>query len=278
MSNINQLKEKANYIRNQVLDMCVKAGTGHVNSAFSSVELLVALFYGGILCFDPKNPKWKDRDRFILSKGQASVLLYPILADLGYFPKEELQRFAQTDGIFGVHLQHDVPGAEITCGSLGQGFGIAAGMALAAKMNRELFMTVALLGDGECYEGSIWETALFAAHNRLNNLVAIVDRNHLCVTDFTENIIALEPLEEKWKSFGWETTTIDGHSFEEIFNALKGFRSRKSSRPRVIIADTMKGKGVCFMCDAPLWHGMAPKEKEADKAKEELNKQNHEQF
>lgn len=276
MPNINELKEKAKYIRNGVLDMCVKACTGHVNSAFSSVELLVALYYGGILRFDPKNPKWKDRDRFIMSKGQASPLLYVILGDLGFFPKEEVNKFAQADGIFGVHLQHDVPGAEITCGSLGQGFGIAAGIALAAKMNRELFMTFSLLGDGECYEGSIWETAMFASHNRLNNLIAIVDRNHLCVTDFTENIIALEPMEEKWKSFGWEVTKIDGHSFEEIFRALKGFRSRKSSQPRVIIADTMKGKGIPFMSDAPLWHGIAPEGEEADEAKEELNKYDYE--
>jgi len=276
LKNIEELKEKAKYIRKEVLDMCVKAGTGHVNSAFSSVELVVALFYAGILCFDPKNPGWKDRDRFILSKGQASVLLYPILADLGYFPREELDKFTKADGIFGVHLQHDVPGAEITSGSLGQGFGIAAGIALAAKMDRELFMTFALLGDGECYEGSIWETALFASHNRLNNLVAIVDRNHLCVTDFTENVIALEPMEEKWRSFGWETTSIDGHSFEEILKSLKGFRSRKSSRPLVIIADTRKGKGVEFLSDAPLWHGVAPKNHEADKAKEELNNYDHE--
>jgi transketolase len=276
MPDINELNRKAKYIRNQVLDMCIKAGTGHVNSAFSAVEILVALYYGGILRFDPKNPKWKDRDRFILSKGQASVLLYPILADLGYFPKEELDKFTKADGIFGVHLQHDVPGAEITSGSLGQGFGIAAGSALAAKMDRELFMTFALLGDGECYEGSIWETAMFASHNRLNNLIAIVDRNHLCVTDFTENIVALEPMEEKWKSFGWRVVNIEGHSFEEIFMALKGFRSRKSSQPLVIIADTMKGKGISFMSDAPLWHGIPPKDEEAEKAKDELNKYDYE--
>jgi len=273
MPNINELNKKAKYIRNQVLDMCVKAGTGHVNSAFSAVEILVALFYGGIIRFDSKNPKWKERDRFILSKGQASVLLYPVLADLDFFPKEELDKFNQISGIFGVHLQHDVPGAEITSGSLGHGFGIAAGIALAAKMNRELFMTFALLGDGECYEGSIWETAMFASHNRLNNLIAIVDRNHLCVTDFTENIVALEPMEEKWKSFGWRVINVNGHSIEEILEALKGFRSRKFTKPLVIIADTTKGKGVSFLSDAPLWHGIAPKGQQIDEAKNELNKE-----
>ena len=233
--NITELKKKAKYIRNQVLDMCVKAGTGHVNSAFSCTEIMVALYYGDIIRFDPKNPEWKDRDRFILSKGHASVLLYPVLADLGFFPKDELNRFNQANGIFGVHLQHDVPGVEITAGSLGHGFGVAAGLALAAKKNRELWMTFALLGDGECYEGSIWETAMFASHNRLNNLIAIVDRNHLCVTDFTENIVGLEPMDEKWKSFGWKVTNINGHSFEEILEALRGFRSRKSPQPLLLM-------------------------------------------
>jgi len=273
---IEALKEKAKYIRNQVLDMCVKAGTGHVTSSFSSTELLVALYYGGILKFDPKNPKWKDRDRFILSKGHASPLLYAVLADLGFFPKEELSKFCQADGIFGVHLQNDVPGVEITSGSLGQGFGVAAGLALAAKMNQEPYLTFVLLGDGECYEGSIWETAMFASHNRLNNLIALVDRNWLCVTDFTEKILALEPMREKWKSFGWETININGHSFKEIFNALKGFRSRKSTKPLVIIANTIKGKGVSFMSNIPLWHSVAPKGEEIIKAKEELNKKENE--
>lgn len=264
------LEEKAHFIRKQVLAMCCNAGTGHVNSSFSCTEIMVALYYGEILKFDCRQPQWEGRDRFVLSKGQASVILYPILADLGFFPETELSRFNQARGIFGVHLQHDVPGVEITSGSLGHGFGVATGMALAAKMNRELYMTVALLGDGECYEGSIWESAAFASHNRLNNLVAIVDRNHLCVTDFTENIVELEPLDEKWRSFGWRVMTIDGHSFEDILDALKGFRSRKSSKPLAIIADTVKGKGISFMCDAPLWHGQAPTEALAEQAKNEL--------
>jgi len=272
MPNINELNKKVKYIKNQVLDMCVKAGTGHVNTAFSSAEILVALYYGEILRFDPKNQEWKERDRFILSKGHASVLLYPILADLGFFPEDELNRFNQSDGIFAVHLQHSVPGVEITSGALGHGFGVAAGLALAAKMNRELHMTFALLGDGECYEGSIWETAMFASHNRLNNLVAILDRNYLCATDFTENSVALEPMDEKWKACGWNVINIDGHSFEEIFEALNGFRSRKSSKPLIIIAHTRKGKGVEFLSDVPLWHSLAPKGQQAIEAKNELNK------
>lgn len=272
MINIEKLKQKAKYLRHQVLDMCVKAGTGHVNSCFSCVEIMTALYYGGILRFDPKNPKWPERDRFILSKGHASPLLYVILADLGFFPKEELNKFNQADGKFSVHLQHDVPGVEITSGSLGHGFGVAAGMALAGKLKRELYMVFVLLGDGECYEGSIWETAMFAGHNRLNNLIAIVDRNYLCATDFTENIVGLEPLDEKWKSCGWRVININGHSFEEIFSALRGFRSRKSTQPLVIIAQTRKGKGVEFLSDAPLWHSQAPKGEKAIDAKKELEK------
>ncbi len=267
---LRRLEEKAKEIRLTVLDMCSQAGTGHVTSSFSCVEILVTLFYGGILKFDPTNPGWEDRDRFILSKGQASAILYPILADLGYFPKERLKRFCREDGSFGVHLQHDVPGAEITSGSLGHGLGIASGIALAGKMDRKLFMVFTLLGDGECYEGSVWEAAMFAAHNRLNNLVAIIDRNSLCVTNFTENMLELEPLDEKWRSFGWNVRTVNGHSFPQLLEALGDVRCRYSSRPTVIIARTVKGKGVSFMENVPLWHGAAPGGEEARKAREEL--------
>jgi len=268
---INYLKKKANYIRNQILDMCVRAGTGHVTSSFSCTEILVALYYGEILRYDASNPKWSERDRFILSKGQSSVILYPILADLGFIPKKELDRFCQEDGIFGVHLQHDIPGAEITAGSLGHGFGIAAGIALAAKMDKKQYFIFTLLGDGECHEGSVWETAMFASHHQLNNLIAIIDRNWLSATDFTENSLRLNPLDEKYRSFGWDVLNINGHSFEEIFNALNGFRSNKRIRPLVIIADTVKGKGVSFMENQILWHSIAPQGEQALRAKKELS-------
>lgn len=270
LNSIAELEKKAKYIRNLVLDMCCGAGTGHITSSFSCTELLVALYYSDILHFDPKNPEWKGRDRFILSKGQASVILYPILADLGFFPKDKLKRFNQADGEFGVHLQHDVPGVEITSGSLGHGFGVATGLALGAKMNREHQMVVTLLGDAECYEGSIWEAAMFASHNRLNNLVAVIDRNHLCVTNFTESMLELEPMDKKWESFGWKVARINGHSFQEILDAFYDFRSRKSSKPLVIIADTIKGKGISFMCYDPLWHAVVPKGKQAQDAKNEI--------
>jgi transketolase len=267
---IKSLENKAKEIRQSVLEMCCKAGTGHVTSAFSAVEILVALYTGGILRHDPQNPNWEGRDRFIMSKGQASVLLYPILADAGYFPKEELDHFCKSNGKFGVHLQHDVPGAEITSGSLGHGIGIATGLALGYKLNRELNMVFCLLGDGECYEGSVWEAAMFAGHNRLNNLVAIVDRNHLCVTNFTENMLEIEPFEDKWRSFGWNAVTVNGNSFAEIFEVLAGVRCRKSSKPLVVIADTVKGQGISFMSNLPLWHGLAPKNEDAVCAMAEL--------
>ena len=269
-ASIEQLERKAKQIRSLILEMCTRAKTGHVTSAFSCVEILVALYHGGVMRFDPNEPESADRDRFLLSKGQASVILYPILADLGFFPKEDLDSFCDADGKFGVHLQHSVPGVEITSGSLGMGFGIATGVALAAKKDRTLPLTFALLGDGECYEGSIWEAAMFAAHNDLNNLVAIVDRNYQCVTNFTENIVALEPMEDKWRSFGWRTRRINGHSFEEILGALEGVRARRDRRPLCIIADTVKGQPVSFMSYNPIWHGAAPSGDDAAQARDEI--------
>ncbi len=272
MSRYTKLEQKANYIRNSILDMCVKAASGHVTSSFSCTELLVALYYGGLLRYDPANPEWEGRDRFILSKGHASPLLYAVLADLGFFPKNELDKFCQADGAFGVHLQNDVPGVEITSGSLGHGLGIAAGMALAAKQDRKSYRTFVLLGDGECYEGMIWESAMFAGHHRLDNLVALIDRNRLCVTGFTEDIVRLNPLDKKWKSFGWDAIAVNGHSFKDIFSALGGLRRKRLNKPLAVIADTVKGKGVSFMENQPLWHGLAPRGEQAKQAKSELSK------
>lgn len=273
MADTQLMKQKAFQIRKDLLEMCIKAGTGHVTSSFSCVEILVALYYGGTLRVDPKNPDSQDRDRFILSKGQASPALYAVLGDLGFFDKKALGFFGQENGMFSVHLQGDVPGVEITSGSLGHGFGIAAGIALGAKMNRQAYMVFSLLGDGECYEGSVWETAMFAGHNRLNNLIAIVDRNYMCVTDFTENIVALEPMEERWRSFGWDVARIDGHCFNSLLDVLKTIRTRQSSKPLAIIANTVKGKGVEYISNIPLWHGRAPVGEEIDLCRTALEKE-----
>lgn len=271
---IASLETKARQIRRLVLEMCCRAGTGHVTSSLSCAEILVALYHGGVLRFKPEDPEWAQRDRFVLSKGQASVILYPILADLGFFPVSWLEGFTTAEGRFGVHLQADVPGVEITSGSLGHGLGIATGMALAARMNRELHLTFALLGDGECQEGSIWEAAMFAAHRRLSNLVAIVDRNYMTVTNFTEDMLELEPFADKWRTFGWRVKVVDGHSFPQILAALGDVRSRPGSRPLVVIADTTKGKGIPFICHEPLWHGQAPRsEEEVRRAFDELDQE-----
>lgn len=250
-----ELEKKAHFLRKQVLEMCVKAGTGHVTSSFSCVEILVSLYYSVL-------GEW---DRFLMSKGHASPLLYAILADKGYFSEEELWKFCQADGKFGVHLQHDVPGVEITAGSLGYGLGIGAGMALAKKLNNEPGTIYVLLGDGECYEGSIWESAMFISHNYLD-VVAIVDRNGLSAIDFTEKALRLDPLAEKWRAFGWEAVGVDGHRFEALTPALG-----VTARPIVIIAETVKGKGIPFMENQPLWHARAPLGDEIERARRELD-------
>lgn len=266
---IVQLQEKARRVRQEVLEMCTRAGEGRVASAFSCTEILVALFHGGILRFEPNNLQWDGRDRFIMSKSPGAVGLYPILSDLGFFPSSELDKFCQTDGMLGPYGD-DIPGVEAVWGSLGHGLGVGAGLALAAKMDKKKYMTVVLLGDGECYEGSIWEAAMFASHHQLNNLVGIIDRNGICTIDFTEHCLKLNPMESKWREFGWEAVTIDGHSFEEIFTAFKGFRTRRSKKPLMIIANTVKGRGISLLENNPLGHVMIPTGEALEKARQEL--------
>ncbi len=268
--NTAELKKKANWLRRQILQIVVHSRRGHIGGAFSCTEILVALYYGGILRFDSDNPKWPDRDRFILSKGHSCVALFPILADLGFFPSSVLDSYSQNGCILGGHPDRNVPGIEADTGSLGHGLGIAAGLALAAKIDGRKYMTVALLGDGECYEGSVWESAMFAAHHRLNNLVAVVDRNCQCVTDFTEDCNRLEPLADKWSAFDWEPRTVDGHSFDELIDAFRDFRSRVSAGPLVIIANTIKGKGVSFMEKSIEWHHGVPQGDQLEEANRQL--------
>lgn len=276
-SEILKLKKKANWVRNRVLDMCI-AGGGHLVSTFSCIEIMVALYYGGILRYRSDDPEWDERDRFILSKGHAATALYSILADVGCFPAEDLDSYHRDGSILGSHPDKIVPGVEVTTGSLGHGIGLAAGMALAGKMDRNPYMTFVLIGDGECSEGSVWEAALLASSKGLVNLVAIIDRNQLCATDFTEKCMRLDPLLEKWKAFGWEGSEIDGHSFEELLDSLKALRNRQSCKPYVLIADTVKGKGVSFMENQPLWHTKVPAGGEIELAKKELMWEKDEQI
>lgn len=268
--NISTLEKKANWVRRQILETVVLSGKGHIGGAFSCTDILVALYYGDVLRYDQGNLDWNDRDRFILSKGHSCVALYVILSELGFFPSSELRSFCQKGSMLGGHPDRRVPGIEADTGSLGHGLGIGAGLALGAQLDRKDFMTVVMLGDGECYEGAVWEAALFAGHHRLRNLVAIVDRNHQCAMDFTEECNQLDPLEDKWQSFGWDVVVIDGHSFEQIFSAFEDFRVRTSERPLAVIANTTKGKGVSFMERVIKWHHGVPVDRELDIARQEL--------
>lgn len=266
---IDALQKKANKLRSATLNLCIGAEKGHVTSAFSCAEILTALYYGNVLRYDPKNPNWQGRDRFLISKGHASPVFYSLLADLEFFPQSHLDDFCKGNKL-GVHLQCGVPGVENTAGSLGHGLGIAAGLALAAKMNREQHYTFVLLGDGECCEGSVWEAAMFAGHRNLNNLIAIVDRNFMSATDFTENCTGLSPLDKKFEAFGWETKTIDGHSIEAILGCFDGIRSFRRQLPLAIIAETVKGKGVDSSENTPAWHARVPKGEVAKAWQQEL--------
>lgn len=263
------LQAKAKWVRQQVLESCLAAGGGHIAPSFSCTEILVALHYGGILNIDPKDPTWEDRDRFILSKGQACIALYAILADMGFFPVKELEGYCQNGSRLGGHAEDNVPGVDCFTGSLGHGLSIGAGMALAAKMDGKLHKIFVLLGDGECHEGSVWEAIMFAAHHHLDNLIAIVDYNGQTATDFIENSVRMYPMTPKWEAFGWQAVVVDGHSFDNLLPILQ--RAKRPGRsPMVIIARTIKGKGISFMEKVPIWHYRLPEGDELMQARKEL--------
>ena len=267
---VAQAQEKARLVRYRVLEMISAAGHGHIGGSFSATDILVALYHGQLLNFRPHQPQWEKRDRFIMSKGHSSEALYAVLADVGFFDTEILQTYGDSGSILGGHPDHFIPGIEVSTGSLGHGLGIAAGLALAAKLDGKEFRCVVLLGDGECYEGSVWESAMFGAHHKLDKLVAIVDRNGQITLDMTEDINRQEPFAQKWQAFGWETIEFDGHSFPELFAAWNHVLRRRSYKPIVLIANTTKGKGVSFMEGTPLWHHNVPKGEQLAIAQEEL--------
>jgi transketolase len=267
---ISELEKKAKAIRNSILDTIVCANKGHIGGSFSCTDVLVALYYGGFLRYEVSDPENSDRDRLILSKGHSCAALYSVLADLGFISHDKLKEFCQDGTDLGGHPDRSIPGIEADTGSLGHGLGIGAGLALSAKLNKKDFRTVVLLGDGECYEGSVWEAANFASHYKLNNLTAIVDRNGQCVTDFIQECNDLEPFADKWKAFGWEVRNINGHSFKDLLGVFSDFRSRDSQKPLMIIADTVKGKGVSFMERKIPWHHSVPKGKDLETARGKL--------
>jgi transketolase len=271
------LEQKASWVRNKVLEMAVNVNSGHVTTAFSQAELLVSLYNGKILNYDPKNPKWDQRDRFILSKGQGGIGVYPVLADNGFFPMEKLDNFTGPGSVLGVHAEWHIPGIEVLTGSLGHGLPMATGMAQAAKNDNKNHLIFCLLGDAELYEGSNWEAAIFAGHKEYDNLVCIVDRNGQGVLGHTDNIESpsdgprLNPLDDKFRAFGFDVRVIDGHSFEEIIEALSDVRERKGEKPLMVIANTKKGKGSKLIEDQRLWHYRVPKGEELEQVKKEIN-------
>ena len=263
-----ELKALAKQIRKDILIMLSKAGSGHTGGSLSCVEIILSL-YAGILRYDPKNPKWEKRDKFILSKGHGCPALYAILANFGYFPKQELSTLRKLGSNLQGHPQLGLPGLEASTGSLGMGLSIANGMALSAKLDKKDTKVFCLMGDGEVNEGQIWEAAMTAAHYDLDNLCGIIDFNKLQIDGFVCDVMDTKHLKEKWNSFGWEVFEVDGHDFMQLLDAYKKAGHIKE-KPSLILAHTIKGKGVSFIENKARWHGIAPKQDELKKALNEL--------
>lgn len=254
----DSLKQKTKEIKRSCLEMCVRAGIGHVTTAFSCAEIMTALYYR-IMNIDVSKPNWDDRDRFIMSKNHGSVITYPILADLGFIDESALMTFMADGSHIGGHSKICVNGVDFSGGSLGIGLGVACGLAYGARLSGKKYKTYVLVGDGECYEGSIWEAAMFAGSHGLNNLVVILDRNGMACTDFTEHMLRQESLKDKWIAFNWEVIEIAGHNMGEVVSALEYAQKNSGIKPICVIAQTIKGNGIDFMSNNPLMHGVAPK-------------------
>ena len=271
MIDIKKIEQLANNIRKHAVTMTSLGGSSHIGSILSIADIL-AVLYGSVLKYKSNNPKWIDRDRFILSKGHAGAGVYAALAESGFMPLDKLKTHYQDGSDLSGHVSHKgIPGVEFSTGSLGHGLPVASGMALAAKINKKKHRVFALLSDGECDEGSNWEAILFAAHHKLNNLVAIIDRNRLQSIYSTEDTLALEPFFDKWKSFGWDVVEIDGHNHNEIFKSCKN-DINPTNKPLCVIANTTKGKNVSFMENNTLWHYRSPQGDEYKLAIAELEK------
>ncbi|MCX8029193.1 MAG: transketolase [Brevinematales bacterium] len=268
---VEKLKQTAREVREKILIMTHEVNSGHPGGSMSLVEIMLSLYFYK-LKYDPKNPDWDDRDRVIISKGHATPVVYLTLAKAGFFKEEDLMKgFRRFGHIFQGHVCVDVPGIEFNTGSLGQGLSAGIGMALGARYKKKDYSVYVILGDGEVQEGSIWEAAMFASHHRIENLCAIIDYNKVQENGFVNDILSIEPLKDRWESFGWNYIEIDGHNFNEIFDALDAFTSsRGSGKPTIIVANTVKGKGVSFMEYKHTFHGRAPNKEELDNALKEL--------
>lgn len=269
---LEKLAEKAKFIRLETVRLTDIAKSGHYTSVFSCAELFSVLYYH-VLKFDPKNPKWEDRDRFVLSKGHAAIGLYPVLADNGFFPKERLDTYTRVGSPFGDHPDmRKIPGIDFSSGSLGHGLSISVGMAIGGKISNKDFKVYCMLGDGELNEGQIWEAAMSAANFKLNNLIAIVDRNQMSLDGFTEEVMAVEPIDKKFEAFGWDVKHVDGHNLEDLLNLFNEIENTNREKPLVIIANTIKGKGVAGMELNNNWHLGYLAEEDRKKVEEEIKR------
>lgn len=265
-------------LRKKIFCTAYSGNTGHLASAFSIIEVLYCLYFKGILKYDSSNPHWEERDKLVVSKGHASLALYSVLSKAGFFPEEELYTFCRPGSRLGGEPKlGDIPGVEASTGSLGHGLSYGLGIAMGHKIKKQNNKVYVILGDGECQEGSVWEGVIAAANFKLDNLTVILDNNKLQAMGTVEEIMGVSSWSEKWKAFGWDVSEIDGHSITEIYNELA--KPNNQNKPRIIIADTVKGKGISFMEQVPIWHFRMPNEeellivmKELDISKEELEK------
>lgn len=268
-TDIKELENISKKIRRNIIEEVYSANSGHPGGALSIADILTVLYFNQ-MNINPENPLDENRDRFVLSKGHASAALYAVLAEKGYFPKEDLKTFRKINSYLQGHpdMKH-IPGVDMTTGSLGQGLSAANGMAIISKLDKKDIRVYCLVGDGEIEEGQIWEAAMTSSKYKLDNLCLIVDNNNLQIDGTIEEVMSSYPIDEKFKSFGFNVINIDGHNYEQIIKAFESAKTCKG-KPTVIIAKTIKGKGVSFMENKAEWHGKAPKEEQYVKAMEEL--------
>lgn len=266
---VSELTQIAREIRRKSLEIIHRAGSGHPGGSLSAADIMTALYFG-VMRYDASQPQDPNRDRFVMSKGHATGVFYSVLARAGYFKDEDLKDYRKINSRLNLsgHPHPKTPGVEIATGSLGQGLSVAHGMALGARLDDKDYKVYVLLGDGELQEGQVWEAAMSASKFNSNNLIAIVDFNKVAQDNVTKDLKDLEPLEDKWRSFGWDVHRIDGHNMDQVYKTLTLPLHEK--KPRVIIADTIKGKGVSFMEGKTAWHGVAPSDEEYQKALKEL--------
>jgi len=270
MSNKSLLIKKSKWLRKEIFEMVTKVNQGHIASSFSQCEIVISLFYGSILRYKKNNANYENRDRIIVSKGHSAMGIYPILADIGYFNKNELKKYGTPKGLLRIYGDKSIPGIDATSGSLSQAPGIACGFCIAARHDKKNIKSFLVLSDGEHYEGSLWESAMFASHNKLDNLIWIVDRNKQIILGKDSDCLSLEPLGEKYKSFGWNVHEVDGHNYDELLPALNS-ALRPNGKPTVIIANTVKGKGVSYMEDVTRWHNTMPNKDQIKIARKDLD-------